>query len=199
MEEVCADPVYISNGEANKVEHHDRYNTAYPGDVNKLIECRSILHRKARDNARTPMQWSGTENAGFAEPGVKPWMRVNEDYRTFNVQNQNECASSQPSVLQFWRSCLALRKNHSDVFLYGDFRMIDLDHETVLAYIRTGSDAEQWLVVLNFSGKTVEWTIPQNVRCKSWQMGNLGPEHLEKALEGSVTLLAWEGLLGVCA
>lgn len=49
----------------------------YGNDPKKLAEQRTILDKKARDHARTPMQWNGGTNAGFCESGVQPWMRVN--------------------------------------------------------------------------------------------------------------------------
>ena len=49
----------------------------YGNNPKKLAEQRKILEKKARDHARTPMQWNGGTNAGFCESGVQPWMRVN--------------------------------------------------------------------------------------------------------------------------
>ena len=49
----------------------------YGNDPKKLAEQRKILEKKARDHARTPMQWNSGTNAGFCESGVQPWMRVN--------------------------------------------------------------------------------------------------------------------------
>lgn len=51
-----------------------KMNQMYPGDEEKLREARLILQRKARDHARTPVQWSSSANAGFCKEGVTPWM-----------------------------------------------------------------------------------------------------------------------------
>ena len=52
----------------------------YGNDPKKLAEQRKILDKKARDHARTPMQWNSGTNAGFCESSVQPWMRVNGNH-----------------------------------------------------------------------------------------------------------------------
>src|SRR5699024_12050590 len=41
------------------------------------------LHAKSRDNARTPMQWDDTPNAGFTTG--TPWLMVNPNYKEINA------------------------------------------------------------------------------------------------------------------
>lgn len=77
------------------------------------------LRRKARDHARSPMQWDDSTNAGFSltnEQTAEPWMRVHDDHKEWNVAKQRE----QPdSVMSFWKAMLAFRKNHlSSVSLF---------------------------------------------------------------------------------
>lgn len=67
------------------------------------------LQRKARDNARTPMQWDETANAGFSPEGVKPWMRVNDDYRRYNVKTEQQDPNS---VLNFWKKLIKFRRDN---------------------------------------------------------------------------------------
>jgi glycosidase len=58
------------------------------GDESKMVEAKRIIQRKARDHARTPVQWSDGPNAGFCPENVTPWMRVNDDYKEVNVAAQ---------------------------------------------------------------------------------------------------------------
>lgn len=66
------------------------------------------LQRKARDHARSPMQWTSGKQAGFSD-AASTWMRVNEDYPVWNVTKQT---GDEDSVLEFWRKMLAFRKKH---------------------------------------------------------------------------------------
>ncbi|KKA26497.1 hypothetical protein TD95_004485 [Thielaviopsis punctulata] len=115
---------------------------------------RSEYQAKSRDNARTPMQWDATTNAGFSTPTAKPWMSVNPNYPQVNAAAQ---IADPSSPYHFWSRVLAIRKALKDVFVYGNFHMVDEDHEDVLAYKRTSAAGKTALVVCNFSPKKVEW------------------------------------------
>jgi len=164
-------------------------------DPKQMDLARKVIGKKARDHARTPVQWSAAENAGFCPPGVKPWMRVNDDYKTVNAEAQRKQESKDLSVLQFWQRGLENRKQHKDVFVYGDFHLLDEDHPCIFAYKRN-SDKEAFVVVLNFSGKHVEWKIPGNAKVKSWVAGTYGPGQPELATTRTLKLRPWEGALG---
>ena len=58
-----------------------------------------MIKRTSRDNARTPMQWNDSENAGFST--VKPWLKVNKNYKEVNVENQQ---FDENSVFSFWKT-----------------------------------------------------------------------------------------------
>ena len=137
--------------------------TMYPQDSAKRKEARDILQRKARDNARTPVQWNAETNAGFCEPGVEPWMRVNEDCKEVNAAKQVNDQSSELSVFQFWKRGFESRKTHKEVFVYGGFEEVERENESVFAYLRTSKSDGDWLVVLNFTGKGVEFAVPSKV------------------------------------
>lgn len=110
---------------------------------------------KARDNARSPMQWSNEPNAGFST--AKPWMRVNDDVDVCNVESQ---INDPTSLLSFWKDLLAWRKANEDVIIYGSFRDIDPADERVYGYVRAGA-GQQLLVMLNLTGEDVEYTLPE--------------------------------------
>ncbi|KAI9792867.1 MAG: hypothetical protein M1835_007625 [Candelina submexicana] len=174
-------------------------NAMYPNNPSKLSEARHVLQRKARDHSRTPVQWSSGPNAGFCAPDVKPWMRINDDYSEINAEAQMYTDSSNDlSVWQFWQRGLKHRKEHKDVFIYGDFQLLDSDNNQVFAYSRTGAKAGSWVVVLNFTGKTQEWEIPEHVSVDGWMAGNYTAGKPDTATNGRITLKPWEGLLGKC-
>lgn len=176
-----------------------RYRDLYPGDEDKQSLARTIMQKKSRDNARTPVQWSSAPHAGFTSPDSKPWMRVNDDYTTINTEAQISTPNPTPGTLSthaFWRRALANRKKHKDVFVYGDFEMLDMEHEKIVAFKRWCKD-ESFVTVLNFSGEDVEYEV-KGVQVKKWVAGNYDERGLEeRGTERKVVLRAWEGLLGV--
>ncbi|KAL9113335.1 MAG: hypothetical protein Q9187_007629, partial [Circinaria calcarea] len=106
-----------------------------------------------RDNARTPMQWNDCDSAGFTTG--RPWIKVNEDYKEWNVQKQQD---NPTSVLSFWKTLLKIRKQHTGL-VYGIFKMLDRTNEEVYAYTRT-DETNHYLVICSFSKKEVTWEYP---------------------------------------
>ena len=103
-----------------------------------------MIHAKGRDNARTPVQWSAGEQAGFTTG--TPWLGVNPNYREINV----EAALEDPnSIFYTYRRLIELRKE-LPVMTYGTYDLLLPDHEAIYAFTRTLED-ERLLVVLNFS------------------------------------------------
>lgn len=168
----------------------------YPNGKEKLSFARKVMQRKARDHARTPVQWTASENAGFCPPGTKPWMRVNDDYKTVNAEAQSKPRDNNSlSPLQFWQRGLANRKKHKDVFVYGGYELLNPDDSPIFAYKRWSKE-EAFVVVLNFSGQEQSFEVPKGVEVRSWVTTTYDGEPGKKT-SGSVTLRPWEGLLGV--
>lgn len=109
---------------------------------------------KGRDNARTPMQWNGRANAGFSN--VKPWLMVNPNYVTINVE---AAYRDQNSILHFYRNLIFL-KTQSQTLLYGSYRELFREHPQIFAYIRTG-EAEQYLILCNLSSTQARYCLPE--------------------------------------
>ena len=109
-------------------------NKLYPGDAQKLAFARKVMQRKARDHARTPVQWTAEENAGFCESGITPWMRVNDDYKDVNAEQQQQSRKEGDglSPLHFWQRGLANRKKHKEVFVYGKYELLNDDESPLL-------------------------------------------------------------------
>ena len=107
------------------------------------------LHTTSRDNARTPMQWSTAENAGFT--AGKPWIRVNPNYLDINAAAQQ---ADSDSVWHCYQKLIALRRQHS-VFQRGYFELLLEKDEAIFAYTRTDADT-QLLVLCNFYGEAID-------------------------------------------
>jgi len=108
----------------------------------------------SRDNARTPIQWDDTENAGFSTG--TPWMPVNPNYREINAR----AAMADPeSVFHYYQKLIALRKQYP-VIVYGSYQLLLEDSEELFVYIRE-YEGEKLLVVCSFTDKEVEFEIPK--------------------------------------
>lgn len=166
-----------------------------------LEKARELLQKKARDHARTPMQWSAAPNAGFTLPEVTPWMKVNDDYKTINVEAQMRSvsqATGELSVWQYWQEALRHRKLHKNVFVYGDFEEVDNDNEEVFAYLRTDAGKnERWLIAMNWTTTKVNWTVPAGIRVTSW-VSSSRKAILPESSELRIDLQPYEGIMGCC-
>ena len=113
----------------------------------------AAVQRMARDNARTPMQWTAGPNAGFTTG--TPWMRVNPNYTAINA----EAALADPgSVFYTYRKLIALRKTNP-VFAAGDFTLLCPGDTQVFAYLRRGG-GQTMLVAANLSGQDAAFALP---------------------------------------
>lgn len=106
----------------------------------------AILREKSRDNARTPMQWDDSDNAGFTSG--TPWIATNPNYRQVNVE---EALKDKDSVFYHYKKLIGLRKNHPAISR-GRFIPILKEHDQVYGYIRQ-DEKETILVLNNFYGK----------------------------------------------
>lgn len=121
------------------------------------------INKLARDNARTPVQWTSGPNAGFTREGVQPWMRINDNFKQINAEDQLQ---KEDSVLAYYKRILALRKEHSDLFTHGRFLLCPTQEEGIFAFIKRDrrSESKLALVVLNFSDKVVKFAVPQEAQ-----------------------------------
>lgn len=114
------------------------------------------IHNKSRDNARTPMQWDATENAGFTTG--QPWLKVNSNYMEINVVR----AMKDPdSIYHYYKKLIELRKKHK-VIVYGEYKLLLPLHEEIYAYTRT-LENDQLLVILNFFGQEPVFEMPEGI------------------------------------
>lgn len=123
--------------------HRERLEKGYTEE-----EIMKSIYAKSRDNARTPMQWDDTENAGFTTG--TPWIRLNPNYTEINAASQ---VNDPDSVFSCYRTLVALRKKYP-VFADGRFEMLLPDDEDIFAYTRE-NESEKLLVICNFHGKEI--------------------------------------------
>lgn len=112
------------------------------------------IYAKGRDNARTPMQWDDTSNAGFTTG--TPWLPVNPNYTTVNAGAE---LTDPDSVFAYYQKLIALRKQYP-VFVDGDFTLREEEHPCLFVYERA-LGKEQLLVVCNFGDESTPWTLPE--------------------------------------
>lgn len=155
----------MQNAVWNSIDEFDDINTKDQYDVARKAgfsdeEALAACSRMSRDNARTPVQWSGGENAGFTTG--KPWLKVNANYKEINVADQEK---NEDSVLNYYRRLVAVRKSqeYRDVFTYGEFVPAYEDTETVMAYYRVDGD-KRMLVAANFGKEAAEIELAYPVR-----------------------------------
>ena len=110
-------------------------------------ETMYAIRAKARDNARTPMQWNAEKNAGFTEG--TPWYRVNPNYKEINVE---QALADPESVFYHYQKLIQLRKEY-EVMVYGTYQLLFPEDEDLYIYTRT-LEKEKWLIVCNYQEKT---------------------------------------------
>ena len=123
------------------------------GDVDQLLDK---YRMENRDNSRTPMQWNNSTNGGFTEG--KPWFPVNPNYKDINVAHQLE---DEHSVLNFYKKLIQLKKSH-DIYMYGQFDLIDAENENVFAYTRQ-LEGKTVVVAGNLTDKQISLSLPFDI------------------------------------
>ena len=138
--------------------------TYHHSALNKTPEQRlQRLWRSSRDGARSPVQWSSAENAGFTTG--TPWIGINPNYQEINVEDQN---ADPDSVLNFYRKAIALRKALPVVKegIYKEHFLLDSKR-----YIYSREMAGQkLLIVCSFSEKCEKLRIPKGFDLSNAQL-----------------------------
>lgn len=149
--------------------YRERTEKGYPKE-----EIMKSIYAKGRDNARTPMQWDDSENAGFTDG--TPWLRVNPNYREINAASQVGQAGS---VFEYYRKLIALRREYP-VLLDGRYRLLLEEDQNLFAYVRENETAELF-VVCNFYGNTVSC-----LQASEWATGQLLISNYEKIADAQI-------------
>ena len=139
--------------------------------------ARACLAKRARDHARTPMQWNAGENAGFT--AGKPWMMLNPSYKTINVEN--DLNAGDKSVYAFYKRLHAFRRGN-EIVGCGDYVQLDPANDKVFGYTRNYG-GKTLLVVANFKNKSVKYSLPAELAKGKVLLSNYKDSRLAPVLE----------------
>ena len=155
-------------------------------EKNRLL---AAVHRQGRDNARTPIQWSGEENGGFSN--IQPWIKVNPNFREISIASQEKDPTS---ILNFYRKMIELRKKYP-VLVYGSFEVHVLTHPKVFSYYRRDKEYTL-LILLNFSSEELEFRLDRAYSNEDLLRGLSNYRATGKIQTvGQVTLKPWEATI----
>lgn len=130
--------------------YKDRISKGYSHD-----EIMASIYAKGRDNARTPMQWDSTENAGFTTGN--PWLAVNKNYKFINAE---DCLQDKDSIFYHYKKLINIRK-HNDTIIYGDYKLLLPEDKNVFAYSRE-LNGDKIVVVCNFYNKEINLNFKED-------------------------------------
>jgi len=146
------------------------------GDVNQLLDKYKMENR---DNARTPMQWNNSINAGFTTG--KPWFHVNPNYTEINVKQQ---LNDKFSILSYYKALIQLKKSDL-IYIYGKFNMVDAENKQVFAYTRTFKN-NTVLIVANLTNEVSELNLPfeldissVDIKLHNYHLNDINLDHIK--------------------
>ena len=149
----------------------------------ELLEC---IAYKSRDNARTPMQWDDSANAGFTTG--KPWIMVNPNYTAINAKAE---LADPDSVFHYYQKLIGLRRQSKwkNEIIYGDYQLLAPEDTEVFSYLRRRGNATI-LVVCNLSPNNRDFVVPDGIMWDETELliSNDGAPELTKTLH----LTAWQ-------
>lgn len=143
------------------IEIKNAYKDYVEGGILSEEKFLSFVNAVGRDNARFPMQWDDTPNAGFTTG--TPWIEVNENYKKINAASQ---VDKPDSVFAYYQKLIELR-HKMDIIVYGRFELIDADNENTFCYIRELKN-ERLYIACNFTQNSIKEALPENfdIACK---------------------------------
>ena len=139
---------------------------------------------RSRDNARTPVQWDDSEQAGFTSG--TPWIPVNPNYKEINAKAETK---DPDSVFHYYKKLIALRKENP-VMVYGKYEPLLEDSEELFVYTRT-LDNEKLLIVCNFTDQDVAFTMPEEFTGRSCLIANMENDYSK----GEITIKPYEAFV----
>ncbi|MCI1479036.1 MAG: alpha-glucosidase [Clostridium beijerinckii] len=121
------------------------------------------IYTKGRDNARTPIQWDDSQNAGFTSG--QPWLKVNPNYKEINAESQ---LKDENSIFNYYKKLIKIRKSNP-VVVYGKYELMLEENKEIFAYTRT-LENEMLLVICNFTGNETEFVLERKFEFKSKEL-----------------------------
>lgn len=143
------------------------YNRYIKNREEGMVKEVALKHEWAasRDNARTPMQWDGSEKGGFTTG--EPWLAINPNVKAINVANQ--LADSQ-SILNFYKDLIRIRKANS-TFIEGKYELVMPEDTQLYAYTRT-DDHGKFLIICNLTGEEAQFTADFDLEDRELLLSN---------------------------
>lgn len=179
---------FTSLEEFRDIESINAYHELTEKGIISPEDMFDYISYKGRDNARTPMQWDDSENAGFTTG--TPWIPVNPNYKEINAKEQ---IGRKNSVFHYYKKLIALRKQY-EIIVYGKYELLLPDSEEIYAYTRTLED-EKLLVVCNFTENKVAYDVPEKF---SRAQGNvLITNYARTQLEPNIILQPYEAIVSL--
>ena len=168
---------FASIDEVDDISTLEEYRNALEAGLS-AEEALKAVSKFSSDNARTPMQWSDENHAGFTTG--TPWLKVNANYTSINVKAQMD---NPDSVRSFYKKLIALRKDpeYKDTVVYGSLEPVWEDRHNLMAYYRKGE--KMLLVIGNYQKEEQEIILP--TVCKKVLLNN----YTDVAMEGGVIKL----------
>lgn len=139
----------------NDIKSVGIYNDMIEKGIDKAKALRH-LWAISRDNARTPMHWNNSDNAGFSKSN--PWIKINPNYKEINVESQ---LRNKDSILNFYKKMIRIRKEN-EALIYGEYKLILEEDENIYSYIRDFGD-EKFIIITNLTDKKVDYNYEKEV------------------------------------
>jgi len=150
-------PKFKSIDDFKDVSIHNQYRINVLENKQDPDDFINQVSYSTRDNARTIMQWSNEEYAGFGK--AKPWNMINDNYHVINVKDEIE---DENSILHFYRKIIDIRLNseYNNVITFGKYQQLAKEHSQMYLYLR------------QYRGKKI--LVICNLTCERVKMDELG-------------------------
>lgn len=175
---------FTSIDQYRDIESINAYHEIVDGGIageDYMMEC---LRFKSRDNARTPMQWDSSVNAGFTEG--TPWIEVNPNYTGINAR---AALADKDSIFYYYKKLIGLRKEYQ-IITEGSYELLLPDSEELYVYTRTYGD-EKLLTVCNFTGDIQKFEVPGGFEKSRCLIGNYSRD----VYKGQIELKPYEAFV----
>ena len=150
--------------------------------------ARWAMSKRARDHARTPMQWEDKTGAGFTTG--KPWMKINRNLGEINVAHD---LKNPNSILNFYKELIAFRKGN-EVIRDGEFIEYFENHRKVYCYERN-LNGHRYIVICNFAEKKVSLNVDKIPNAKDAELIIHNWEGQQQKLGNSILLRPYEAVV----
>jgi len=135
--------------------HRDAIEQGLP-----LEEMMAAIYAKSRDNARTPMQWSGQlPHGGFTNGvvDVTPWIYSNPNYTDINVE---QALNDSQSIFYYYQKLVELRRQML-IIVYGKYDILHEENTHIFMYKRYNDEGQELIIACNFSQQPIKIDDPQ--------------------------------------